>query len=55
MLSFVYMMDQNITPVTDLYRGDITLHSAYKINYHPVLSWGLEAQKCPSADSLVKT
>ena len=35
MLSFVYMMDQNITPVTDLYSGDITLHSAYKNQLSP--------------------
>ena len=34
MLSFTYMMNQNITSVTDLHRGDIALHSAYKIDYH---------------------
>ena len=32
MLSF--MTNQNITSVTDLHRGDIALHSAYKIDYH---------------------
>ena len=26
--------DQNITSVTDLHRGDIALHSTYKIDYH---------------------
>ena len=30
---FTYMMNQNITSVTNLHRGDIALHSAYKINY----------------------
>ena len=30
MLSFTYMMNQNITSVTDLHRGDIALHSSYK-------------------------
>ena len=34
MLSFMYMTNQNITSVTDLLRGDIALHSAYKIDYH---------------------
>ena len=34
MLSFTYMTNQNITSVTDLYRGDIALHSAYKSDYH---------------------
>ena len=29
-----YMTNQNITSVTDLHRGDIVLHSAYKIDYH---------------------
>jgi len=28
------MTNQNITAVTDLHRGDISLHSAYKIDYH---------------------
>ena len=47
MLSFTYMMNQNITSVTDLHRGDIALHSAYKINYHWVLFLELEAPKYP--------
>ena len=34
MLSFMYMTNQNITSVTDLHRGDIALHSAYKIDYY---------------------
>ena len=34
MLSFTYMTNQNITSVTDLHRGDIALHSSYKIDYH---------------------
>ena len=34
MFSFMYMMNQNITSVTDLHTGDITLHSAYKTDYH---------------------
>ena len=34
MLSFSYMTNQNITSVTDLYRGNIALHSAYKIVCH---------------------
>ena len=69
MLSFTYMMNQNITSVADLYRGNITLHSTYKINYHEVLFLESEAPKCPwferymywnvswpaSTDSLVKT
>ena len=33
-LSFTYMTNQNITSVTDLHRGDIALHNAYKIDYH---------------------
>ena len=32
--SFTYMTNQNITSVTDLHRGDIALHSAYKIDDH---------------------
>ena len=32
--AFIYMTNQNITSVTDLHRGDIALHSAYKIDYH---------------------
>ena len=32
--SFTYMTNQNITSATDLHRGDIALHSAYKIDYH---------------------
>ena len=32
--SFTYMTNQNITSVTDLHRGDIALHSAYKIDCH---------------------
>ena len=39
-------MTQNITSVTDLYRGDIALHSAYNIDYHKVLILELEAPKC---------
>ena len=68
MLSFMYMTNQNITSGTGLHRGDIALHSAYKINYHKVLFWELEALKYPlieryvcwnvswpaSADNLVK-
>ena len=34
MLSFSYMTNQNITSVTDLYRGNIALYSAYKIVCH---------------------
>ena len=33
MLSFTSMTNQNITSVTDLHRGDIALHSSYKIDY----------------------
>ena len=29
----MYMMNENITSVTDLHRGDIALHSLYKIDY----------------------
>ena len=32
-LLIMYMTNQNITSVTDLHRGDIALHSAYKIGY----------------------
>ena len=33
--AFIHIHDKSeITSVTDLYRGDITLHSAYKIDYH---------------------
>ena len=33
--AFIHVHDEsNITSVTDLHRGDITLHSAYKIDYH---------------------
>ena len=31
---FTYMTNQNITSVTNLHRGDIALHSVYKIDYH---------------------
>ena len=34
MLLFTYMTNQNITSFTNLYRGDIALHSAYNIDYH---------------------
>ena len=30
----IYMTNQNITSTNDLHRGDIALHSAYKIDYH---------------------
>ena len=33
MLSFTYMVNQNMTSVTDLHRGDIALHSAYVTCY----------------------
>jgi len=48
MLSLTYMTNQKITSVTDLYRGDIVLHSAYKIDYHNNNKLELEALKCPS-------
>ena len=33
--AFIHIHDKSkITSVTDLYRGDIALHSAYKIDYH---------------------
>ena len=53
MLSSTYMTNQNITPVTDLHRGDMALYSAYKINYHYVLFLELEAPKCPSVERYV--
>ena len=53
MLSFMYMTNQNITSVTDLHRGDITLHSSYKIDYHEVLFLELEAPKYPSVERYV--
>ena len=31
--AFIHMANQNITSVTDLHRGDIALHSSYKIDY----------------------
>jgi len=34
---FTYMTNQNITSVTNLHRGDIALHDAYKIDYHLIL------------------
>ena len=34
MLLFTYMTNQNTASVTNLYRGDITLDSAYNIDYH---------------------
>ena len=30
----IYLFTQCITSVTNLHRGDIALHSAYKIDYH---------------------
>ena len=33
MLLFMFMMNQNITSVTNLYRGNIALHSAYNIDH----------------------
>ena len=53
MLSFTYMMNQNITSVTDLHRGDITLHSAYKTDYHYVLFLELQAPKYSSVERYV--
>ena len=50
MLSFMYMMNQNITSVTDLYRWDIAFHGAYKMNYHLVLVFKQEAPNCPLAE-----
>ena len=33
--AFIHVHDEsNITSVTDLHRGDIALHSEYKIDYH---------------------
>ena len=43
MLLFTSMTNQNITSVTNLDRGDITLHSAYNIVYDYILILELEA------------
>ena len=50
MLLSMYMTNQNITSVTNLYRGDIALHSAYSIDHHKVLILESEAPKCSAVE-----
>ena len=51
----MYMTNQNITSITDLHRGDIALHSSYKIDYLSVLflELDLEAPKYFSVERYV--
>ena len=51
MLSFVYTMNQNITSVTNLYRGDTALHSAYiKSTITKFCFWSLRFQNIPRSN-----